>query len=146
MSSPAFRTIVMDTLAAQWTATAFFDLSDYVDVDDLPATGEEPVLAVKFLGGPERLATIATQGTHGWEENGAFLFHLLMPTGESSARALALGEQLRSLFRGKRFGSFIIEALDPFSDFYGGAGSGVMGKWHLWTAFGSYYNVVCDGP
>jgi hypothetical protein len=145
MSSPEFRNVILSELAAKWSATAFFDLSDYTNLEDLPATGEDPVLLVQFIGGPETLATIATQGTHGWSETGTFYFHLLMPTGESSQRALTLGKQLRALFRGKRFGSFVIEALDPFTDFLGAA-IRVVGKWHGWSASGSYYNVVCDGP
>lgn len=144
MSSPSFRAVVKSVLAAQWTATAVYDLSDYTNLNDLPLTGEDPVVLVQFIGGPERLATIATQGAHGWQENGVFYLHVLVPTGESSDRALSLGEQLRSLFRGKRFGSYIIDALDPFSDFLGAA-IRVSGKWHGWSAPGSYYNVVCDG-
>lgn len=145
MSSPAFRAIVLGELAAHWAPRLYFDLSDYTDIDALPATGEEPVLLVQFIGGTERLATIATQGTHGWQEDGIFYFHLLMPTGENSQRALTWGEELRTLFRGKRFGSYVIEAVEPFSDFLGAA-IRIAGKWHGWSAPGSYYNVVCDGP
>ena len=145
MSSPGFRAIVMGELQAHWAPRLFFDLSDYTELDALPATGTEPVLLVQFIGGPERLATIATRGTHGWEETGIFYLHLLMPTGESSQRALTLGEELRAMFRGRRFGSYVIESLDPFSDFFGAA-IRVLGKWHGWSAPGSYYNVICDGP
>ena len=145
MSSPGFRALVMQQLQTLWAPRLYFDLSDYVSVDDVPATGDEPVLLVEFVGGPERLATIATQGTHGWQEEGIFYFHLLMPVGESSQRALAWGEELRAIFRGKRFGSYVVDALDPFSDFYGAA-IRIIGKWHGWSAPGSYYNVVCNGP
>lgn len=144
MSSPAFRELVKSVLAANWSATPVYDLSDYTNVDDLPAMGDDAVLLLQFIGGPERLATIATQGTHGWQETGIFYFHLLMPTGEPSDRALLYGEALRALFRGKRFGSYVIEALDPFSDFQGAA-IRINGKWHGWSAPGSYYNVVCNG-
>ena len=144
MSSVGFRSVVKGVLAAQWVATPFYDLSDFTELDDLNKVGEDALVLIQFIGGPERLATIATQGTHGWQENGIFYLHLLVPTGEPSDRALSLGEQLRSLFRGKRFGSYIIEALDPFSDFMGSA-IRINGKWHGWSAPGSYYNVVCDG-
>lgn len=142
MSSPAFRQVVLDVLAAQWAPRLYFDLSDYLDIAKLPATGTQAVLLVQFIGGPERLATIATRGSDGWQEEGIFYFHLLMPTGEPSQRALSLGEELRAMFRGKRFGSYVIEAVDPFTDFMGAA-IRVSGKWHGWSAPGSYYNVVC---
>lgn len=137
MSSPAFRAVILDTLAAQWTATPFFDKSDYLNIDDLPVTGTEPVLLVQFLTASEDLETIGTQDADGWREEGSFYFHLLMPTGEASQRALTLGEQLRLLFRGKRFGAFVIESIHPFIDV------DILGKWRRWSAPGDYYGIVC---
>jgi hypothetical protein len=145
MSSPAFRALVLGVLADQWTACPVYDLSDYTSVDDLPAQGENPLLGVLFGRESQRLATIATQGTHGWEADGSFFLLLFLPTGEPSQRALDLGEQVRALFRGKRFGSYVIDALDPFADFFG-VETGVIGKWHRWVSTGSYHSVVCDGP
>jgi len=143
MSSPEFRAIILGTLAAQWSQTVFYDASEYTDLAQIPVS-DEPWLLVRFIDERESLATIATDGAHGWESIGTFAFDLFMPTGEDSARALAWGEQLRALFRGRRFGSFIIDALNPFTDAYGAATR--IGKWHGWTALGSYYNVICNGP
>lgn len=145
MSSVAFRNLVTTVLGAQWTATPWYDLSDYTDVEDLPATGDQTVLLVQFGPSLERLATLATDGEHGWREDGQFFFHLLAATGRNASEVLALGEQLRALFRGRRFGSFVIDALDPFTDL-GGASIRVLGKWHGWSAAGSFYNVICNGP
>lgn len=137
MSSPAFRAVVLGVLAAQWSATAVYDKSDYINIEDLPASGEAPVLLVQFLSASETLETIGTQGADGWREDGSFYLHLLMPTGEASTRALALGEQLRGLFRGQRFGAFVIESIDPFVDV------DILGKWRRWSAPGNYYSIVC---
>lgn len=146
MSSPAFRSLITATLAAQWTATPWFDLSDYTSIEEVLAqTGDETILLVQFGASMERLATIATDGFHGWREDGQFFFHLVAATGRPSSEVLALGEQLRAIFRGQRFGSFIIDGLDPFSDF-GGAAIRVLGKGHGWSAPGSFYNVICNGP
>lgn len=143
MSSPQFRAIVLSTLQAQWSATVFFDASEYTDLNAIPVS-DEPWLLVRFMDERESLATIATDGVHGWSASGTFAFDLFFPTGEASARALSLGEQLRALFRGRRFGSYIIDALNPFTDAFGAASR--IGKWHGWTALGSYYNVICNGP
>lgn len=137
MSSPTFRAVILGVLAAQWTATAVFDKSDYINVEDLPATGTDPILLVQFLTATENLETIGTQHADGWREDGSFYFHLLMPTGESSQRALALGEQLRALFRGQRFGAYVIESVHPFIDV------DILGKWRRWSAPGDYYGIVC---
>jgi hypothetical protein len=142
MSSPGFRDAIKLELATRWTATPVLDLSDYLAVDDLPATGTDPVLLLQFIGGPDRMATIAQEGNHGWREDGVFYFHLLLPTGEPAARALSLGEQLRGIFRGRRLGSYVIDNIEPFSDF-AGAAIRVNGKWHGWSAAAAYYNVIC---
>lgn len=145
MSDPAFRAGVKSILTDQWLLCDWFDMSDYVALDDPPATGDVPVLLVEFIGGPETIATIGNPGNHGWRENGVFMFHLLFPTGEDSTRAGQFATELRRLFRGRRVGTgeeFIINRLDNATDFGGGA-IAIDGRWHGWVLGGAYYGTVC---
>lgn len=142
MTAPGFRSAIKAQLAAHWTACPVYDLSDYVAFADVPQGEADAMLLLQFVGGPERLATIGTLESHGWREEGTVYFHLALPTGENSARALALGEELRALFRGKRFGAFVADFMEPFSDF-NGAAIKLDGRWHGWSSALGYSSVVC---
>jgi hypothetical protein len=142
MTNPGLRAAIKAELAANWTATPVFDLSDYASFDDIPQGDADAMLLIQFIGGPERLAAIGQIENHSWEEQGVVIFHLVMPTGESSARALTYGEQLVSMFRGKRLGSYLIDFMEHFSDFQGAA-IRISGRWHGWTSNLGYTSVVC---
>lgn len=144
MSAPEFRAAILGTLAAEWTATEFFDLSEYTALEDIPASGEATILLVQFIAEQQRFATIATAGRHGWSATGVFMFHLWQPLGRPSSEVLELAEALRDRFRGRRFGAYLIDTLDPATDFSGGA-VGVYGKWHGWILGGSYQAEICNG-
>jgi hypothetical protein len=142
MSSPAVRAAIRDQLAQHWTATPWFDLSDYQSLDDLPADSASSILLVQFAFAVERIETIAAPELHSWNETGTIYFHLLAPVGDPSGPTLALGEQLRPLFKGKRFGRTVVEACDPFTDMEGAAIK-LDGKWHGWSSAVSYYQIIC---
>jgi hypothetical protein len=142
MSSPGIRAAIKAELAASWTACPVFDLSDYVAFSDIPQADADCLLLLQFVGGPERLATIGQIENHSWREEGVVIFHLAMPTGESSARALQMGEELVALFRGRRLGPFLIDFMEHFTDFTGAAIK-LDGRWHGWSANLGYTSVVC---
>ena len=142
MTSPAIRQAVKDELAANWSLCPVFDLSDYITLDDMPAGPTDKVLLLSFGFSSESMVTIAHTGSHGWQEIGVFYFHLLFPTGDDAAEALVWGEQLRTLFRGKRFDDVIIDSVPPFTD-QDGAAIRLNGRWHGWSAPASFYRVIC---
>lgn len=142
MSSPAIRDAIKAELAANWTATPVFDLSDYVAFSDIPLGETDAMLLLQFVGGPERLATIGQIENHSWREEGIAFFHLCLPTGETAARALTLGEELVVMFRGRRFGAFVVDYMEHFSDF-AGAAIKLDGRWHGWTSTLGYTSVIC---
>jgi len=142
MSSPSVRTAIKAHLAANWSASPVFDLSDYAAFADIPQGDADAMLLLQFVGGPERIATIGQVENHGWREDGTVFFHLCLPTGEQSARALTLGEQLVIMFRGKRFGDFTVDFMEHFSDF-AGAAIQLNGRWHGWSSALGYTSVIC---
>jgi hypothetical protein len=142
MSSPGFRAAVKAVLADNWTATPVFDLSDYATFDDIPQGDADAMLLLQFIGGPERIETLGQITAHGWREDGIAIFHLAMPTGEPSQRALDYGETLVGLFRGRRLGPYLIDYMEHPSDF-AGAAIKLNGRWHGWSANLGYTTVIC---
>jgi hypothetical protein len=142
MTSPAIRDAVKAELQAHWALCPFYDLSDYITLDEMPAGPTDKVLLLSFGFSSETMATIAIDNYHGWQEIGVFYLHLLFPAGDDAAEALAWGEQLRALFRGKRFGDVVIDSVPPFSD-QDGAAIRLNGRWHGWSAPASFYRTIC---
>lgn len=143
MSSPGFRTALKSLLAAQWTQCPVFDLSDWISPGDVPAGTTDAFLALQFIGGPERIATIGPIEHHSWTEDGIAILHLLFPAGEDSTRALDWGEQLVTLLRGKRIGDrFTVDFMEHFADFAGQAIQ-LNGRWHGWSASLGYTATIC---
>ena len=142
MTSPAIRQAVKDALAASWSLCPVYDLSDYITLDDMPIGTTDKLLLLSFGFSSETMATIAIENFHGWQEIGVFYFHLLFPAGDDAAEALAWSEQLRALFRGRRFGDVIIDSGPPFTD-QDGAAIRLDGRWHGWSAPASFYRVIC---
>lgn len=143
MSSPAFRSALKALLAANWTHSPVFDLSDWVEPGDVPPGMTDAFLALQFIGGPERIATIGPIEHHSWREDGVTILHLCFPVGEDSARALDWGEQLVQLLRGRRIGEqFTIDYMEHFTDL-AGAAIRLAGRWHGWSANLGYTATVC---
>jgi hypothetical protein len=142
MTSPDLRAAVKAELAANWTNCPVYDLSDYISFEALKLGIDDKALLLQFGFATESMAVIGAPGADGWQEIGTFFFHLLFPTGVDSAEALDWGEELRGLFRGKRFGAAIIDSVPPFTDL-DGAAIRLNGRWHGWSAPAAYYRVIC---
>lgn len=142
MSSPGFRAALKALLAANWTHCPIFDISEWIDAGEVPPGLGDAFLALQFIGGPERIATIGPIEHHSWREDGSMHLHLAFPVGEDSARALAWGDELVQLLRGRRLDGFTIDFMDHFSDF-AGAAIRLNGRWHGWSAGLGYTSTVC---
>lgn len=142
MSSPGFRIALKSLLAANWTHCPVLDISDWIGAGQVPPGIADAFLALQFIGGPERIATIGPIEHHSWREDGTAALHLAFPVGENSDRALAWGEELVDLLRGRRMDSYTIDFMEYFSDF-SGAAIRLNGRWHGWSANLGYSNTVC---
>jgi hypothetical protein len=126
MASSLVRTEIKNYLTANWTATAIFDLSDYLRATDFPV--DAPWLGIQFLSSKEE--TIHISGSlNGYRERGVIFFHLVIPNGFATSTALTFCEDLRNLFRGKRIGEIAIIRADPPTDTKGTALL-IKGPWY----------------
>lgn len=142
MSSPGFRIALKELLAAEWTACPVLDISDWIAAGQVPAGLSDAFMALQFIGGPNRIATIGPIEDHSWRETGTAIMHLLFPVGENSERALLWSGQLVAMLRGRRLGSYTIDFCEYFTDF-AGAAIRLDGRWHGWSANLGYSNTVC---
>ncbi len=141
MASLYARTTIRDHIAANWTATPWFDLSDFVDVNDIPAPDAQAYVILQFIGGTDEQVTIGGFNQNGYREEGAFYLHYVAPTGGTAAGDLAVAEQLRALFVGRRFPRLVIRSVTTWTD-QEGAAIGVTGPWRGFSAMALFYNDV----
>ena len=128
------RDEIMDYVTANWTDTPVYALDDYVSLDDLPATNQEPILLLDFPSATERLVTIAVHERDGWREDGTVQLIMLHPIGQPSGPTRTLNESFRNLVRGRRIGATVTMAVDPFS-----ALGQYDGKWQMYISLVDYY-------
>lgn len=139
MSSLAVRQVIRDQLTANWPNTAWYDLSDYVSIEDIPNPETTPFVLLQFVGGTDTMVSIAGQNkADGYREDGIVYLHYVYPTGFQSMGQLVEMETLRGLFKNRRFGDVVIENVDPFTD-QDGASIEVDGGFHGWSSTMSYY-------
>lgn len=139
MASLYVRQIIRGEMAANWSLTTWFDLSDYVSMDDLPIPDGEAAVLLQFLPSTDDLVAIGGgQNDSCYREDGTMMFHYLIPTGDPSMNYLGDMKTLTDMFKNKRFGSLIMENVDPFADQYGAAIQ-VDGPWHGWSSNCAYY-------
>jgi len=106
MSSLAAKTLIKADFTANWTTTPWFDLSDFLNLSDVPVASNTSVwLGLEF---PPAAETITCLGIKQSRETGLLVVHTLVPDGFSSATADALVEQARNFLRWKRLGALII--------------------------------------
>lgn len=139
MASLYVRQTIRDEMTANWALTPWFDLSDYVSIDDLPIPDGAAVVLLEFMPSSDDLVAIGGgQQDSCYRENGSMYFHYLIPTGDPSMSHLTDMKSLTDMFKNKRFGTLIVENVDPFSDQFGAAIQ-VDGPWHGWSSNCAYY-------
>ena len=143
MSSQAVREAinsVVTTVADPWPV---FDLSDYNSMDEVLPTISSECVIVQYVASDDSIITIGNEGNQGWEESGAVVIHLIVPTGLPSSDTVAKGDTIRLGLRGRRLtDGIVIESCSPFMDF-GGGGFGVNGSVHGWAANLYYIRNTC---
>lgn len=138
MSSPTVRTALNAEIETLAGAIPVFDLSDYVEIKDLPLNDTQQAILLQYVASSDRIATIGGQTSVSFEETGTVGIHWLCPTGFESAPILAAAETMRQALRARRLGDLVVESIEPFSD--SGSPIDVDGGW---TGFSSllYYNL-----
>lgn len=142
MSTPAVRQAVMAKIRSEAPTLELHDLSDFVSINDLPATLTGVTMLTQFIGGSEDMITIAGEGNQGWSERGSIALHYLIPTGFDFRPHTAAMETLRQALRGSRLQDIVLEAATPFTDQISNAVR-IDGGWHGWVSFISYYRHDC---
>lgn len=140
MSSTAVRTLIKNFLQTEAPTESVIDLStQYAELRDMLADAslapDAPWLGLTFIGDDEIPVSLAATNDQGlYRESGLILLHVCeeakLGSGDSM---LARGETLRNLFRGRRIGSIVIEAVTPMNtgrgatlEFEGGYVSGTI--------------------
>lgn len=127
MSSSYVRTHIKNFLSANAPTEKFVDLSAlYAELPDalneMGVTPDDPWVGLEFIGDDEVPITVGSNNTHGkYRETGAIYIHVVdVAKLGVSGSILTRAETLRTLLRGQRIGSMIIESVTPVS-FEGGA-------------------------
>lgn len=129
-----YRDDFMNYLEANWSATPIYALDDLMSFDDLPATGEYPVMLIDFPPPAEQFVSIASENVNGYRERGIIQVAIMNPIGQSSEIARGICEDFRDLVRAKRLGQTVIGTVDPFSS------TGQFdGKWQMFNTLVSFY-------
>ena len=142
MSSQSVRDAINEAVAAAALPLETFDLSDFVTLEDCLSQVDSQAVLIQYVASDESIVTIGGQGNQGYEETGSVVIHLVTPSGFDSAPIVAKGDEMRLALRGRRLDdSVVLEQVDPFTDFGGGAG--YSGAWKGWAANIYYYSRDC---
>lgn len=120
MSSSAVRTIFKDTLDTGLPSEKVADFSGgYEDIADFLAEfsidRDEPWIGLQFIPGDEAAITINADNNQGrYRETGAVYIHVV-DVAKVGARdsILTRAEAVQALFRGRRIGSLVVQAVTP---------------------------------
>jgi len=118
LSSAYVRTKVKDFLTANSSETETVDLSvQYKDIFEIVVSYDSVWLGLEFFGGTEVPITVPATNTQGkYRETGAVYFHVVEPAKAGAVDSiLTRGEALRSLLRGQRIESILIEEVTPLN-------------------------------
>ena len=122
MSSLYVRTEIQSYLATELPGETFLDLTARFDewtdfLDNNSIDHDTQWFGLQFIADPERPITIQATNTQGkYREEGLILLHIvepLLPTEQATmvSNMLTRSETIKNLFRGKRIGDIIIEAV-----------------------------------
>ncbi len=140
MSTPTVRTAIMSEINTL-TSLEVLNLSDWLNLSDLPVNDDEQIILVDFVASSERVTTIGGFDNLGFVETGTVAIHWLCPTGFDSDPILASAEALRLSLRGRRIAQIIVESVEPFQD--SGSPVDIDGRWTAYSALLSYSLNSC---
>jgi hypothetical protein len=120
MSSKFVRDSVINFIAAELPSEKFIDLTaEFEELEDLLtyhdiASGDDWV-GIQFIGSDEVPVDVRAGNAKGtYRENGVFYMHIVSVAKLGGHNAiLDRAESARTIFRGQRIGTIIIEAVSP---------------------------------
>jgi len=132
MSSLAAKTLIKADFTANWTATPWFDLADYLNLADVPvADATNTWLGLEF---PPAADSITCLGITQHRETGLIVVHIMVPDGFPATVGDTLVETARNFLRWKRLGAlFITDINTPVSY------QNDLGTWRDFTFTANYY-------
>ena len=115
MSSLAAKTLIKNHFTANWTATPWFDLSDYLNLSDVPAANEiNTWIGLEFPPATETRVSLGTDTQA--RESGLIVIHVMVPDGFPATVGDTLTETARNFVRWLRLGAlFITDINTPLS-------------------------------
>jgi hypothetical protein len=104
VTSATPATAIRARLEANWHTTPIvFENETFEWPHESDAT-PKAFVALEFPGGSGQQWTIGNPGANAWREDGAFLLHVLVPTGSGAKVGRQYADDLAALFRGQSFG------------------------------------------
>jgi len=115
MSSLAAKTLIKNYFTANWATTPWFDLSDYLNLADVPvANATNTWLGLEFPPATETRVSIGTDTQA--RESGLVVVHVMIPDGFPAAIGDTLAEEARNFLRWRRLGAlFMTDINTPLS-------------------------------
>lgn len=128
---------IIARIASEVSPTDVFDLDNYVSMSDLPDVDQ--CLLIEFAAASDRISSIGSQGSMGFEEDGTIVIHWLYQRGFNDTYVDGVktsAESLRTALRGLRISDGLwIESVDPFI-----AARSPIDEHSRWSAFSAFLN------
>jgi hypothetical protein len=130
VASQEVRTAVMAAVTTAASPIDVFNLSDYLDLEEVLGEIDSQAVLVQFITSNEDMVTIGGPGGQGFEENDGVALHYMTPTGFDSTPAVTTGDSIREQLRGQRLTDQItVESISPFTDMPSGLYGGSFKGW-----------------
>jgi len=133
MSSLSAKTLIKNHFTANWVATPFYDLADFLNYTDVPAANAVNTwLGLEFPPASEERISIGTNTQA--RETGLVVVHVMVPDGFPATAGDTLADQARTFLRWLRLGAlFITDINTPVSY------QNDLGAWRDFTFTCNYY-------
>lgn len=99
MASGAVATAVEARLRAQWITTPIFIDNEFDQAPQPPA----PHVVLEFPGGAAQQVSVGAPGNNRFRETGAFMVHVMVPSGDGPVLARTYADQIAVIFRAQSF-------------------------------------------
>lgn len=100
MASAVPAAAIEARLRANWTTTAIYVADEFVQPPEPPAA----FVVLEFPGGAAEQITVGAPGNNVFREDGAFMLHVMVPSGSGASLARIYADQLATIFRAQTFG------------------------------------------
>ena len=149
MSHQAVRNAVWDFVRGAWGTKTLI-----VEAENDPSSGPPnmlvPWMTISFWPGSETQRTLGPPGTRCYREYGSIAITVFVPSGEGTAQALSLAEDVRDMMRGQRISDATtgqevqLQAVDPPNTALPSEVQGSSGNWFGYECNVEYYSDILN--